>query len=121
MKKRDIRIQTLQALYQMEFQKEPKSKSQEVSHMVQAVLLHKEKIDRLLEEHSQNWKLSRMALLDLNILRIAIYEMMFSDTTDSPKIFINEAIEIAKTYSSTHSYQFINGILDAISKKVSVQ
>ena len=117
MKKREIRIQVLEALYEMEFQKEPKNPSEEVMGIVQSILNHKEKIDQILEEHSKNWKLSRMALLDVNILRIAIYEMIFSKTKDSSKIFINEAIEIAKSYSSSDSYQFINGILDSIAKK----
>ena len=121
MKKRDIRIHALKILYEMEFQREPKNKPEEASYIVQAILLHKEKIDQLLEEHSQNWKLSRMALLDINILRIAVYEMIFAEKKDSPKIFINEAIEIAKIYSSSNSHQFINGILDSIAQKANIQ
>ena len=117
MKQRDIRVQALQMLYQTEFQKESKDSSKEAAEMVQSILLHKEKIDQLIQKHSKNWEISRMALLDLNILRIAVYEILFSQNKTSPKVFINEAIEISKTYSSKQSHQFINGILDSISKE----
>ena len=117
MKQRDIRVQTLQTLYQMEFQKEPRNLSQEVSKLVQSVLLHKEKIDQTIQKHSKNWEISRIALLDLNILRIAVYEMLFSENKTSSKVFINEAVEISKEFSSKQSHQFINGILDPIAKE----
>lgn len=117
-KKRKERIQILEALYQLEFQeKEPEIQSIEIKKIISDILNHKEKIDHVLNRHSQNWKLSRMALLDLNILRLAVYEMLFSPEKESPKIFINEAIEIAKIYGSSDSPRFINGILDSIALK----
>ena len=116
--KRKERIQILEALYQMEFQdKEPEAHTNTITNTVSEIIKHKEQIDQMLTEHSQNWKLSRMALLDLNILRLAVYEILFSPEKESPKIFINEAVEIAKIYGSSDSPRFINGILDSIALK----
>jgi len=70
-------------------------------------------IDGVLAEHSHNWRVERMSLVDRNILRIAIFEMRFIG--DIPvQIVINEALEIAKHYSISDSVPFINGILDAV-------
>ena len=110
---RKKRIHLLESLYQMEFQDKP----QETSPLIQEIQKRKEEIDILLKRYSQNWKLDRMALMDLSILRLAVYEIMFSQTQDSPKIFINEAIELSKIYGSSDSPKFINGILDSLAKK----
>ena len=117
-KKRKERIQILEALYQMEFQdKELEAQENTITNTVSEIIKHKKQIDQVLIQHSQNWKLNRMALLDLNILRLAVYEILFSPEKDSPNIFINEAIEIAKIYGSSDSPSFINGILDSIALK----
>lgn len=69
--------------------------------------------DDMVERYAQNWELSRIALVDRILLRMAICEMVhFEDIP--PKVSINEAIDIAKRYSTERSGQFINGILDAI-------
>jgi len=69
--------------------------------------------DTIVERYTENWELSRIALIDRILLRIAICEMLhFKDIP--PKVTINEAIEVAKQYSTSKSGQFINGILDAI-------
>jgi len=71
-----------------------------------------EEIDAIIGSHTRNWDLSRIALLDRLILRMALCEMMsFEDIP--PKVSINEAIEVAKKYSTDRSGQFVNGILDA--------
>lgn len=76
-----------------------------------------EKIDRLIERHAENWRLDRMAVVDRNILRLATCEFLYD--AETPKtIVINEAIEIARRFSSQESPQFINGILDSIRKEV---
>ena len=117
-KKRKERIQVLEILYQMEFQeKELEIQPAEIKKTVLDILNHKEQIDQILSRHSQNWKLNRMALLDLSILRLAVYEILFSKKEESPNIFINEAVEIAKIYGSSDSSRFINGILDSITSK----
>ncbi len=76
---------------------------------------HKEEIDDLLEKCSQHWALSRMAVIDKNLLRLATCEILYSKTVP-PKVAIDEALEIAKKYGSEDSPQFINGILDKILK-----
>ena len=79
-----------------------------------------EEIDALLASHSQHWKISRMSGVDRNIMKIAIYEMMYCD--DVPfKVAINEAIEIGKRFSTEDSGAFINGVLDSIRKNIEQQ
>lgn len=84
--------------------------------LVQGVTTKKGDIDHLIETHSNNWKVSRMAKVDLNILRMATYELMFS-TGVPPNVALNEAIEISKKFGSEDSPSFINGILDNILKR----
>lgn len=69
-------------------------------------------IDRHLEELADNWQLSRMAPTDRNILRLGAYELLHTETPH--RVVIDEAIEIAKKYGSTQSFQFVNGILDRL-------
>ncbi len=72
-----------------------------------------EEADEIVERYTKNWELSRIALIDRLLLRMAICEMLhFEDIP--PKVSINEAIEVAKRYSTNRSGQFINGILDAV-------
>ena len=76
-----------------------------------------EKIDALIQRHAQNWRLDRMAVVDRNVLRLAAGEFLLDKET--PKnIVINEAIDIARRYSTQESPQFINGILDSIKKEL---
>ena len=78
---------------------------------------HVEEIDGLIRRHAEHWRLDRMAVVDRNILRLAAQEFLYDRET--PKtIVINEAIEIARRYSSQESPQFINGILDSIKKEL---
>lgn len=75
-----------------------------------------EEIDALIEKHSANWKLTRMSAVDRNVLRMAVAEMTGFRGTPAP-IVINEALEIAKRYSSPESINFLNGVLDAIARE----
>ena len=70
-------------------------------------------IDRTIEEVARNWQLKRMAAIDRNILRLATYELLHRDDIP-PLVTINEAIELAKKYSTRNSGPFVNGILDNI-------
>ncbi len=73
-------------------------------------------IDDLIRRHAQNWRLERMAVVDRNVLRMAISEFLYVET---PKIVvIDEAIEIARRYSGQESTQFVNGILDAVRQEL---
>ncbi len=80
------------------------------------VLTKRTSIDKTIESKSQHWKLSRMSVIDRNILRLATYELLFEEL--DPPIVINEAIEIGKKYGDSESGVFINGILDAINKEL---
>ena len=71
------------------------------------------KIDQLLAQYTEHWDLDRMAGVDRNILRMAVYELLWAPDVP-PKAVINEAIEIAKKFGTTESSRFINGVLDRI-------
>jgi N utilization substance protein B len=78
---------------------------------------HKKEIDAMLEKYSDNWTLSRMAVIDRNLLRMAASELMYSKTVP-PKVAIDEAVEIAKKFGTADSPNFINGVLDRILKEL---
>ena len=71
-------------------------------------------IDASLQESSVNWKLSRMAVIDRNVLRLAVYELL--ETAAPTKVVLNEAIELAKKYGSAESGSFVNGLLDKLAR-----
>ena len=75
----------------------------------------KDAIDKLIKDACDNWRLDRITYVDINILRLGIYEMLFSEDVP-PKVAIDEAIEIAKKYGNEDSREFINGVLDRVLK-----
>jgi len=75
------------------------------------------KIDQLLAQYTEHWDLDRMAVVDRNILRMAVYELLWAPDVP-PKAVINEAIEIAKKFGTKESSRFINGLLDRIHKEL---
>lgn len=84
-----------------------------------AAMDRSQEIDELIQKHAQHWRLERMAAVDRNILRAAVAEFLSSPSTPKP-IVINEALEIARKFSSPESVQFINGVLDSVAKSVAV-
>ena len=81
--------------------------------LIAGVRQHQPKIDEMIKEVAENWRLDRMAAIDRNILRLGAYEMLFR--TEVPaKVAINEALELAKRYSTAQSSRFVNGILDRV-------
>jgi len=72
-------------------------------------------IDALIESHAQNWRLERMAVVDRNLLRASVAEMLGYPATPAA-IIINESLEIARRYAAPESVQFLNGVLDAIAR-----
>lgn len=76
-----------------------------------------DEIDDLIDKHSQNWRVHRMAVVDRNLLRTAIAEMIAFNGTPHP-IIINEALEIGRKYAAPESITFLNGVLDAVSRSV---
>jgi N utilization substance protein B len=129
--RRKARESALQVLYQLEFDEKPvedalaqcwqgKEASSETreygSWLVREILAHREEIDRVIQSNAEHWRISRMALVDRNILRLAVFELLYEKNL-APAIVINEAIEIAKKFSGQESSHFINGVLDAVRKK----
>ena len=83
-------------------------------------LERRDEIDDMISDQAENWRVSRMAVVDRNIIRMSIYEFMHE--VDTPKlVIIDEAIEIAKKFGTQKSSQFINGILDGILKRYNLQ
>lgn len=81
--------------------------------LVNGVIHTRPQIDQIIERFSSNWKMSRMSCVDRNIIRIAVYELLFCDDIPS-KVSINEAIDVGKKFGAQESGAFINGILDSI-------
>lgn len=85
--------------------------------LVRGVAEHREEIDRRLADYLQNWSLHRMGGIERNVLRLGMFEMFF-DSDAPPVVCINEAVDLAKYFSSTESGRFVNGILDRACKDV---
>lgn len=81
--------------------------------LVQGVWEHKAEIDQLIQGHSENWRLERMSRVDCNILRMAVFELIYCPDIP-PRAAINEAIDLGKQFGTEESGAFINGILDSI-------
>lgn len=82
------------------------------NQVLSGVRRNRAEIDALLAERAANWRLERMAVTDRNILRLAAFEMLFTETPD--RVVINEAVELAKRFGAKQSSQFVNGILDRL-------
>lgn len=87
-----------------------------VRDTVDGVITHQAEIDKTIIEYAPHWPLEQMSLIDKNILRIGVYELKFNDKDIPPRVAINEAIELAKTYGGPTSGKFVNGILGAMYK-----
>jgi N utilization substance protein B len=72
-------------------------------------------IDDRITRHAEHWRLERMPAVDRNILRLAVYEMLYTDTP--PPVLIDEAIELARRFSGRESVNFVNGVLDAVRRE----
>lgn len=78
-------------------------------------IAHQEEIDHIIDRRAQGWGIDRLALVDRNILRLALYELLHSDTP--PEVVIDEAVELAKRYGTERAPAFINAILDRVWKE----
>lgn len=87
--------------------------------IARGTLEHLEELDALLDRHSQNWRVARMSYVDRNILRLAAYEMLHTDTP--PPVVIDEALELARRFSSDESVGFVNGVLDALRRQLATK
>ena len=88
-----------------------------VTRLVLGAAAHRSDIDALIQTWSTNWSLDRIALVERNILRMALYELLYM-TEIPPKVTINEAVEIAKRYGAEEASAFVNGVLDRINQEV---
>ncbi len=131
-RRRKAREETLRILFRLEFEDtqlektliqywENRKASEEIKEystwLVKGIISHQDKIDNIIQQVSEHWRISRMALIDRNILRMAVFELL-NEENIAPAIVINEAIEIAKKYSGDKAATFVNGILDAIRKNL---
>jgi len=129
-RRRKAREDTLRILFRLEFENKQiektldqywksKKASEEIKEystwLVNGVISDQAKIDNIIQQVSEHWRISRMALVDRNILRMAVFELLYEEKI-APAIVINEAIEIAKKYSGEEAATFVNGILDAVRK-----
>ncbi len=85
--------------------------------VIRGVIEKQREIDRTLSKYTKNWDVERLGVLDRIVLRVAVYEMLFRSDIP-PVVSINEAVEIAKAYSSKGSGRFVNGVLDRIQKEL---
>ncbi len=85
--------------------------------LVEGVIAERTGLDALIAAHSQHWRIARMAVIDLLVLRIGAWELQHQPDTP-PAVVLNEAIELAKSFGTDDSPKFVNGVLDAIRKKL---
>jgi transcription antitermination protein NusB len=81
--------------------------------LIRGTLEHRDQVDEQIRKYAQNWDIRRMAVVDRNVLRLAIYEMLYREDIP-PVVSINEAVDIAKRFSTQDSGRFVNGILDRV-------
>lgn len=139
----EIRKMALQALFPLDFNKEL-TKQDAIRHaielehhelmdedqehfvpvyldqLVEGVCHYKEQLDKTIQEHLKaGWKIQRLSKMDVTILRIALYEMLYVENVPN-KVAVNEAIELAKTFSDDQSRKFVNGILSTVNSEMEV-
>lgn len=126
------RIVALQTLYEYEFRSDDSTKSgvvddilarniaryteaiddkKFVEELVKGVLKHRDDLDEKLQPIAPSWPILQVALIDRNVLRIGLYELLYRADAVPPKVAINEAVELAKAFGSDNSSKFINGVL----------
>lgn len=130
-KRTKAREAAIQILYQIEMTQDPHEKARQVywennpvdseirefaDRLVIGVAQHQKPIDQRIAKCADNWDITRMAAVDKNILRLASYELLYTEEIP-PKVAINEAVELAKKYGDTDSSKFVNGVLDKIHKE----
>ncbi len=127
----------MQALYEWDFNGQKMDKLEEVvernvrefgpgieddkfvRELVNGVIGHLAEIDKIIEKCAPEWPLSQIAIVDRNVLRIGIYELLYANREEvPPKVAINEAIELAKNFGGENSGKFVNGVLGTIYREI---
>ena len=126
MQRREAREFLLSALYRCEFlpatpeelfeETDPEDQRAYIETVYNGIRDRQHEIDRLIGEKTIGWKFERLALLDRNILRIGVYELLYFDDVP-PEVALDEAVELAKKFGTEQARKFINGILDRIWKE----
>lgn len=124
--RRKARDAALRALYRREFLDLPpaelleefdlpKEVRQFAQVLVEGVLAHRTQIDTIIDARAEGWGLERLPLVDRNVLRLGLYELLFTETP--PEVVINEAVELAKLYGTERAPAVVNAILDRVWKE----
>lgn len=125
MKRRIAREKALQSIFQMdlnetsakeaiEYVLDGESTDDYLEKLVNGVTVHLEELDSILTKHLEKWTIDRLATVDRNILRVAVYEMIYCQEDVPVNVAINEALEIAKIYGDESSSKFINSVLSKV-------
>ena len=129
MKRRTAREKALQALFQIDVSNtdtslalehvlEGEAHDEYLTKLVYGVVEQKNEIDPLIIENLEKWRMDRLATVDRNLLRIAVYELLFVRNEVPENVILDEAIEIAKIYGDDQSSRFINGVLSKVKQKL---
>jgi len=116
--RREARELLLNTLFQQDFRKvdvetyidENEFRDDFITDTLRGIQQHLEQLNDLIRNHAKGWTLERLVSVDRNILRLGLYELLYTDTPH--EIIINEAVELAKRFGTEHSASFVNGILD---------
>jgi transcription antitermination protein NusB len=125
MKRRTAREKALQALFQIDMSQanvddaienvlENHPQNDYLTELVIGVDLHKRQIDEIIKSHLEKWSLDRLATVDRNLLRIAVFELLYKKDEVPANVVLDEAIEIAKVFGDDQSSRFVNGVLSKI-------
>ncbi len=106
----------INAFYDTLFADEKPERDPFANQLVHGAVQHLDEVDAQIRRHAEHWRIERMPLVDRNILRLAVYEMMHQDTP--PAVVIDEALELARKFSGEESVQFVNGVLDAVHREL---
>jgi len=88
--------------------------------LAKGIVEHLSEIDKIIEQAAPEWPINQIAAIDRNILRLGLYELLYADKNEvPPKVAINEAIEIAKSYGGINSPKFVNGVLGTVYREMS--
>jgi N utilization substance protein B len=107
------RVKTMQTLFESNFRQRYKTDGKNEASQI---LESKSKIDRLIQKNAPAWPIKQIAPVDIAILRLAIWELIFKKRKEPYKVIVDEAVEIAKEYGSESSAGFINGVLGSVIK-----
>lgn len=126
MRRREARELLLRVLYQHEFvdtplgellaEANPGGQYQYIERVFSGIIACQEEIDKLIADHTLGWRFERLAVIDRNILRLGVFELLYIPEIP-PEVAINEAIELCKKYGTDNAQLFVNGILDHLWKE----